>query len=34
MEELWYKVEGYDYFVSNYGEVMNKDGKIKKIKNR
>ena len=32
MEELWYKIEGYDYFISNYGEVMNKDGKIKKLK--
>ena len=32
MEEVWFKINDYDYFISNKGQVMNKDGKIKKLK--
>ena len=30
MDELWYKITDYDYFVSTDGRVMNKQGVIKK----
>lgn len=32
MSELWCKIDGYDYFISKHGEVMNKNGKIRKLK--
>ena len=30
MEEIWYKINDYDYFVSTDGRIMNKHGLIKK----
>ena len=31
MNERWHKIDGYDYFVSEHGEIMNKNGNIRKL---
>lgn len=30
--EKWVKIDNFDYYISNYGNVKNKDGKLRKLK--